>query len=110
MVRPDRRLEEELLWFDIKAQLLEHHDSVLVIVESYCIEILKHLALFEKAHELQEGVANPMRRGDYAHALNNVQQFVLSDSSMFKLFPWLVDRVEPAIGLLAELSDEFGIP
>ena len=110
MVYPSGRLEEEVLWFDIKAQLLDHHDSILVIVESYCIEILKQLGLFEKANELQDGVATPVRYGDYESALNNVRDFVLGDPSMFNLFPWLVDKVEPALALLAKLSDEFGIP
>ncbi len=82
----------------------------MVIVESYCIEILKQLGLLDKAYELEDGVANPVRCGEYERALDNVRHFVLDDASMFKLFPWLVDRVEPAIALLAQLSDEFGIP
>lgn len=104
------RMERELLWYDIKAQLLEHHDSVSTIVGSYCIEVLIRLEQFEKAHKLQNEVLEPLQRGDYEHALENLQDFLLGDSAMFKLFPWLVDMVVPALELLDALSDEFEIP
>ena len=44
-------MERELLWYDIRAQLLEHHDSILTIVGSYCIEVLVRLEHYEKAHQ-----------------------------------------------------------
>ena len=103
-------MERELLWYDIKAQLLEHHDSVSTIVGSYCIEVLLRLELFEKAQLLRNEVLQPLLQGDYRHALDNLQEFLLGDSAMFKLFPWLVDMVVPALELLDALSEEFGIP
>ena len=103
-------MERELLWYDIRAQLLEHHDSILTIVGSYCIEVLVRLEHYEKARELRNEVLQPVQRGDYGRALNNVQDFLLGDSAMFKLFPWLVDMVVPALELLDELSEEFEIP
>ena len=103
-------MERELLWYDIRAQLLEHHDSILTIVDSYCIEVLVRLEHYEKAHQLRNEVLQPVQHGAYGRALNNVQDFLLGDSAMFKLFPWLVDMVVPALELLDALSEEFGIP
>ena len=103
-------MERELLWYDIRAQLLEHHDSVSTIVDSYCIGVLVRLEHFEKAQQLRNEVLQPLQRGDYGHALDNLQDFLLGDAAMFKLFPWLVDMVVPALELLDALSDEFGIP
>ena len=103
-------MERELLWYDIRAQLLEHHDSVSTIVGSYCIGVLVRLEHFEKAQQLRNEVLQPLQRGDYDHALDNLQDFLLGDTAMFKLFPWLVDMVVPALELLDALADEFGIP
>ena len=103
-------MERDLLWYDIKAQLLEHHDSVATIVSSYCIEVLIRLEQFEKAQQLRNEVLQPLQRGDYGQALDSLQDFLLGDAAMFKLFPWLVDMVVPALELLDALSDEFGIP
>ena len=103
-------MERELLWYDIKAQLLEHHDSVSTIVGSYCIEVLIRLEHFEQAQQLRNDVLQPLLLGDYRQALDNLQDFLLGDAAMFKLFPWLVDMVVPALELLDQLSDEFGIP
>ena len=103
-------MESELLWYDIRAQLLEHHDSVSTIVGSYCIEVLIRLEHFEKAQQLRNEVLQPLQQGDYRHALDCLQDFLLGDAAMFKLFPWLVDMVVPALELLNALSDEFGIP
>ena len=103
-------MERELLWYDIRAQLLEHHDSILTVVDSYCIEVLVRLERYEKARELRSEVLQPVQRGDYGRALNNLQDFLLGDSAMFKLFPWLVDMVVPALELLDALSEEFEIP
>jgi hypothetical protein len=103
-------MERELLWYDIRAQLLEHHDSVSTIVGSYCIEVLIRLERFEKAYQLRNQVLQPLQLGDYGHALDHLQNFLLGDDAMFKLFPWLVDMVAPALELLDALSDEFEIP
>ena len=103
------KLEGEILWFDTKAYLLETHDNIAYIVESYCIELLIILEFYEKAHELKKGVLDQMESGKYLNALDNVQDFVLGDSAMFKMFPWLVDKVEPGLNKLNQLANEFDI-
>ena len=48
-----------------------------------------------------------MEHGDYSGALDNLRDFVLSDPTMCKLFPQLVDRAEPALHILNELADQY---
>ena len=48
-----------------------------------------------------------MERRNYSNALNNLRDFVLNDSAMFKLFPQLVDRAEPGLDILNNLAEEY---
>ena len=103
-------MERELLWYDLKATILDVHDDVIYLLESYFIPVLIELELYEKADELQKGVLDQVKLGDYRSALDSVQDFVLDDSAMYKLFPWLIDKIEPALVKLDEVANELEIP
>ena len=102
--------ERELLWYDTQALLLEQHDNTVSIIENGFIPVLVILELYEKASILQNEVVRPMQNWDYKRALDNAEDFVLQDPAMFKLFPWMVDKVIPALELFDELQGEFDIP
>ena len=80
--------------------LLDVHDNVVDIIQLYCMELLIILERYDKAAILRDGVLQPMQQGDYRRALDNLQDFVLNDISMFRLFPQLVDRAEPGLDIL----------
>ena len=101
------RYEAEQDWLAEKAMLLDVHDNVADILDLYCIRILVILEQYERAAILRQSVLRPMDRRDYANALNNLRDFVLNDSAMFKLFPQLVDRAEPGLNILNNLAEEY---
>ena len=101
------RFEREIEWHNTRAMLFDVHDNVVDIIELYCIVLLGMLDRFDKAEQLQSSVLEPMRRGEYADALRAVDDFVLSDDVMFKLFPQLIDRAEPGLQILNELAAEY---
>ena len=101
------RYEAEQDWFAVKAMLLDVHDNVVNIIRNYCIELLVIMDLYDKAIILRDSVLTPLEIGDYRRALNNAQDFVLGDETMYKLLPQLVDRAEPGLSLLNELADEY---
>ena len=101
--------EQQLLWFEAKAVLLEIHDNVAAIIERYCIEVLVRLELYDKAAELRSDVLAPARNGDYGRALDNLRNFVLTDPAMYRLFPQLIDNAEPGLDALRRFSGEFEI-
>ena len=101
------RYESEQDWLAEKAMLLDVHDNVVDILSLYCLRLLEILEQYEKAAILQEGVLQVMEGRDYLSALDNLRDFVLTDSVMFKLFPQLVDRAEPGLNILNELADEY---
>ena len=87
--------------------LLDVHDNVVDIIELYCIVLLGMLERFDKAEQLRSSVLDPMRRGEYAVDLHGLEDFVLSDEVMFKLFPQLVDRADPGLQVLNDLAEEY---
>ena len=87
--------------------LLDVHDNVVDILELYCIRLLVILEQYEKAALLRESVLKLIERRDYSNALNNLCDFVLNDSAMFKLLPQLVDRAEPGLEILNNLAEEY---
>ena len=87
--------------------LLDVHDNVVDILSLYCLRLLEILEQFEKAAILREEVLQAMERRDYLSALENLQDFVLRDPVMFKLFPQLVDRAEPGLVILSQLAEEY---
>ena len=99
--------EAEQDWLAEKAMLLDVHDNVVDIIQLYCMELLVILERYDKAAILQDGVLQPMQQGDYRRALDNLQDFVLNDISMFRLFPQLVDRAEPGLDILHKLAEEY---
>ena len=48
-----------------------------------------------------------MELRDYSLALDNLRDFGLNDDLMYKLFPQLIDRAEPALVILHQLADEY---
>ena len=101
------RYEAEQDWFAEKAILLDIHDNVVNVIQSYCIELLIILDRYDKAIFLRDSVLAPLDMGDYRRALNNVQDFVLRDEAMYKLLPQLIDQAEPGLSLLNEYADEY---
>ena len=99
--------EAEQDWLAEKAMLLDVHDNVVDIIQLYCMELLVILERYDKAAILRDGVLQPMQQGDYRRALDNLQDFVLNDISMFRLFPQLVDRAEPGLDILHKLAQEY---
>ena len=81
------RYEAEQDWFAVKAILLDIHDNVGDIIQLYCLRLLVILERYDKAAMLRDGVLAPMERMDYHSALDNLQDFVLEDDVMYKLFP-----------------------
>ena len=101
------RYEAEQDWFAEKAILLDIHDNVVAIVQRNCIGLLVILDRYDKAIILRDSVLEPLETGDYRRALNNVQDFVLSDEVMYKLLPQLIDQAEPGLSLLNEVADRY---
>lgn len=99
--------EAEQDWLAEKAMLNDVHDNVVDIIQLYCMELLVILERYDKAAILRDGVLQPMQQGDYRRALDNLQDFVLNDISMFRLFPQLVDRAEPGLDILHKLAEEY---
>ena len=87
--------------------LLDIHDNVVLIIEQYAIGLLIILERFDKAEQLRRRVLQPLADSDYAGALDELRDFVLTDETMFKLFPQLVDRAEPGLLILKELAEEY---
>lgn len=101
------RYEAEQDWFAEKAILLDIHDNVVNVVRNYCMELLVIMERYDKAIILRDSVLAPLDVGDYRRALNNVQDFVLSDEAMYKLLPQLIDQAEPGLSLLNEYAEEY---
>ena len=87
--------------------LLDVRDNVGEILNLYCLELLVILELFEKAAIIRKSVLFPLRGTDYFVALDKPQDFVLSDTTMFKLFPQLIVRVELGLNILHRLSTHY---
>ena len=103
------RYEAEQDWLAEKAMLLDVHDNVVDIIQLYSIELLIILEQYQKAALLRDSVLAPMERRDYRLALDNLRDFVLNDEVMYKLFPQLVDRAEPGLDILHQLSGEYDL-
>ena len=101
------RYEAEQDWFAEKAMLFDIHDNVLGIVRRYCLALLILMDRYDKAVILRDSVLAPLEISDYRNALNNVQDFVLSDEAMYELLPQLIDSAEPGLRLLNEFADEY---
>ena len=101
------RYEQEIEWHSTRAMLLEVHDNVVDIIQLYAVVLLGLLERFDKAAQLQRDVLKPLLIGDYEQALSALQDFVLTDAIMFKLFPQLVDRAEPGLVVSNDLAEEY---
>ena len=101
------RYEAEQDWLAEKAMLLDVHDNVVDIIRLYCIRLLVIMEQYEKAVLLRNSVLEPMERGEYGRALDNLRDFVLNDEAVYKLFPQLVDRAEPGLDILDQLAGEY---